>query len=256
MPQLSWLEAEQPVAFPPTSLALDHPNGLLAAGGALSPKWLLAAYCRGIFPWFNPGEPILWWSPSPRMVLPVGKAHTSRSLRKWYRQDQPRVTFNRAFAEVITACRQPRAGQAGTWITDEMTQAYIEMHHQGWAHSVEVWQGQQLVGGLYGLGIWPVFYGESMFSRRPNTSKLAFVALDEWAYHQHLTLIDCQVYNDHLASLGAVEIDRHQFESALPTKASRLQPIDETELSRLLQQRLGVAGSHQQHMTGRSHNEE
>lgn len=240
MPQLSWLEAEQPVAFPPTTQALDHPNGLLAAGGALSTNWLLAAYCRGVFPWFNPGEPILWWSPSPRMVLPVGTAHTSRSLRKWYRRVRPRVTIDQAFEAVITACRQPRAEQAGTWITDEMTQAYIEMHHQGWAHSIEVWQGQQLTGGLYGVGIWPLFYGESMFSIQPNTSKLAFIALDEWALEQQLTLIDCQVHNDHLASLGAFEIDRDRFEAALPTKACRLQSINENDLTHRLQQRMGL----------------
>lgn len=243
MPQLSWLEAEQPVAFPPTSLALDHPNGLLAAGGALTPEWLLTAYCRGIFPWFSQGEPILWWSPSPRMVLPVGKAHASHSLRKWYRKSRPRVTINKAFGDVITSCGQPRANQAGTWITEDMTEAYIAMHHQGWAHSVEVWQGERLVGGLYGIGIWPVFYGESMFSCQPNSSKLAFIALDEWAQQQQLTLIDCQVYNDHLASLGAFEIERSQFEAALPNQAIRLLPIEAIELTHRLQQRLGPIAS-------------
>lgn len=173
------------------------------------------------------------------MVLSVGNAHCSRSLRKWYRQKKPRVTLNQAFEAVITACRQPRADQAGTWITDEMTQAYVEMHRLGWAHSVEIWLDEKLVGGLYGLGIWPIFYGESMFSCQPNTSKLAFIALDEWAVQQQLTLIDCQVYNDHLASLGACEVARSQFEAALPTRAATLQPMCEAELAARLQRRLG-----------------
>ncbi|MHA7878226.1 MAG: leucyl/phenylalanyl-tRNA--protein transferase [Saccharospirillum sp.] len=240
MPHLSWLDAEQPVGFPPTHLALPDPNGLLAAGGALTPDWLLTAYRHGIFPWYSEGEPILWWSPSPRMVLPVGTAHISRSLRKWYRHNQPLVTLNTAFETVIQACRQPRATQSGTWITDDMTDAYSQMHRLGWAHSVEVWQDGRLAGGLYGIGIWPLFYGESMFSLQPNTSKLAFVALDEWARQQHLTLIDCQVYNDHLASLGALTLPRSEFEPYLPVELVSLRAPGESELNRLVQQRMGI----------------
>lgn len=222
MPQITWLDAERAPFFPPATQALTAPNGLLAAGGRLSPDWLLAAYMRGIFPWFNEGDPILWWSPSPRMVLQPGGMHVSRSLRKAYRRRPVRVSANAAFEQVIEGCREPREGQPGTWITDDMRDAYLQLHHLGWAHSFEIWQDRQLVGGLYGIGLDTVFYGESMFSRRSNGSKYALLALSQWAYSQKLTMIDCQVYNDHLDRLGAREIDRKTFEQRLPMKPTPL----------------------------------
>lgn len=217
MPQITWLDAEQAPQFPPTTLALDYPNGLLAAGGLLSPDWLLTGYFRGIFPWFNEGEPVLWWSPSPRMVLEPGGMHLSRSLRKAYRRQPVRLSANTAFKQVIEACQEPRDGQAGTWITEDMRSAYLALHNLGWAHSLEVWHDQELIGGLYGIGIDSVFYGESMFSRRTNASKFAFLGLSQWAWQQELTMIDCQVYNEHLERLGAQEIDRTIFERRLPS---------------------------------------
>ena len=163
MPQIAWLDAEQRPAFPPTEMALHSPNGLLAAGGALTPDWLITAYSRGIFPWFSEGEPILWWSPSPRMVLLPGTMTPSRSLRKAFRRAPVQLVANADFAAVIEACQAPRADQAGTWITDDMAAAYCELHRLGWAHSLEVYQDDVLIGGLYGLGIEKVFFGESMF---------------------------------------------------------------------------------------------
>ncbi|HET8904280.1 MAG TPA: leucyl/phenylalanyl-tRNA--protein transferase [Saccharospirillum sp.] len=216
MPQLSWLEAEQTPHFPPTDQSLTYPPGLLAAGGALTPDWLLTAYERGIFPWYSDGEPILWWSPEPRMVLVPGAMHLSRSLRKAFRQSPPTITFNTAFPRVIAACQAPRARQPGTWISAEMRDAYTELHALGWAHSIEVWRDDVLIGGLYGVGIEGVFFGESMFSHQTNGSKFALLALQEAALIQSLRVIDCQVYNDHLASLGAREVDRTWFEQQLP----------------------------------------
>lgn len=246
MPQIAWLDAQQAPDFPPTDTALDAPNGLLAAGGALQPDWLISAYQRGIFPWFNEGEPILWWSPSPRMVLQPGAMKVSRSLRKAYRRAPVQLAVNRNFAAVIQACQAPRPDQGGTWITDEMADAYCELNRLGWAHSLEVYQQDELIGGLYGLGIEKVFYGESMFSRRPNASKFAFLALSAWAQSVGLRLIDCQVYNDHLASLGAVEIDRPSFERALPTIIEPLAPPDAVELNRILATQLSPANWQQE----------
>ncbi|MFG1496527.1 leucyl/phenylalanyl-tRNA--protein transferase [Saccharospirillum sp. HFRX-1] len=245
MPQIAWLDAEQPPDFPPTNTALNSPNGILAAGGALRPEWLLTAYQRGIFPWFNDGEPILWWSPSPRMVLLPGAMQPSRSLRKAFRRSPVQLAVNRNFAAVIQACQEPRAAQAGTWITEEIVDAYCELHRLGWAHSIEVYQEDNLVGGLYGLGIEKVFFGESMFSRQPNASKYAFLALSDWAEQAQLRLIDCQVYNDHLASLGAVEIDREHFEQALPVQRIQLTMPGSDRLNALLTQRLGNPSSRQ-----------
>ncbi len=205
-----WLEdSESP--FPPVSKALKTPNGLLAAGGDLSPERLLTAYKQGIFPWFNPGEPILWWSPNPRCVIHPKELHISRSLRKTLKRTQYRVTFNQAFTDVIKACSAPRADQQGTWISQEMIAAYTLLHQQGIAHSVEVWREDQLVGGLYGLALGSLFFGESMFSRTTDASKIAFsflcVQLNEWEFK----LIDCQVHNPHLESLGATLISREDF---------------------------------------------
>lgn len=207
---IPWLEAEDD-SFPPVHQALDHPNGLLAAGGELTPARLLQAYRQGIFPWFNPGEPILWWSPNPRCVIEPGHLHISRSLKKAIRQSTYQVTFDRAFSAVMQACAEPRQEQQGTWISPKMIQAYSALHRQGIAHSVEVWDGNLLIGGLYGLAIGRLFFGESMFSRQTNASKIAFsylcVQLKQWEFK----LIDCQVHNPHLESLGASMISRERF---------------------------------------------
>ena len=211
---LPWLETE-PVEFPPLEQALEDPNGLLAAGGALTPQWLLHAYKLGIFPWYETGQPILWWSPDPRLVLYPHSLKVSRSLRKLIRNNSYAITMDRDFAGVIRLCSEPREADTGTWITSEMEQAYCELHRLGHAHSVEIWAGDTLAGGLYGVAVGKVFFGESMFSRSPNTSKLALVALvrqlEAWGFE----LIDCQVSSEHLMSLGAEEISRSLFSSLL-----------------------------------------
>lgn len=197
--------------FPPVALALDEPNGLLAIGGDLTPERLLAAYRQGIFPWFNPGEPILWWSPDPRAVLFPDKIRISRSLRKTLNKNLFTVTTDLAFDEVVAACQAPRSKQKGTWITPEMRIAYSNMHQLGYAHSVECWHDNELVGGLYGMAIGQVFFGESMYSREKDASKVALVALAdkliEWGYQ----LIDCQVQSEHLSTLGAEDMPREEF---------------------------------------------
>jgi len=207
---IPWLHPVR-LEFPPVHTALDEPNGLLAAGGDLRPERILAAYHHGIFPWFNDDEPILWWSPEPRCVLIPSELHISRSLRKVLRKADYRVSFDTAFERVIEACAAPRSYSDSTWISPTMRRAYIELHRLGHGHSVEVWMEGELAGGLYGLAIGGVFFGESMFSRRTNASKIAFAHLVEhlkiWGY----ALIDCQVYNEHLASLGAREIPRADF---------------------------------------------
>ena len=204
--------------FPPTHLALEEPNGLLAYGGDLSPKRLLNAYQRGIFPWYDEEEsPILWWSPAPRCVLPLTGLKISRSLDKTLRNTTYTVTMDEAFSHIITACATiERPNQSGTWINQAIVDAYVELHHLGYAHSVEVWNAQaELMGGLYGVSLGRVFFGESMVSLQPNASKIALVhligQLKEWAFD----LVDCQVSNPHLLSLGAVEMTRESFESIL-----------------------------------------
>jgi leucyl/phenylalanyl-tRNA--protein transferase len=197
--------------FPDVSLALNDPNGLLAIGGDLSPPRLLAAYRHGIFPWFNPGEPILWWSPDPRAVLYPDKINISRSLRKTLRKNLFTVTTDLAFDEVMRACQAPRESQQGTWITGEMRMAYGKMHELGYAHSVECWQDNELAGGLYGMAIGQVFYGESMFSRVTDASKVALVYLTDKLKEWHYQIIDCQVQSDHLKRMGAEDIPRRQF---------------------------------------------
>jgi leucyl/phenylalanyl-tRNA--protein transferase len=198
------------ISFPKAELA--ESSGLLAVGGDLSLARLKLAYTSGIFPWYSEGEPILWYSPDPRMVLFPDELKISKSMRQIIRSNRFRVTFNQAFEEVIRNCKnidRNQQGQAGTWITNEMEQAYILLHKDGWAKSVEVWEGDELVGGLYGVEVGSVFCGESMFSKVSNTSKLALIALVQ--NNKAYQLIDCQVYNDHLASLGAEEIPREQF---------------------------------------------
>jgi leucyl/phenylalanyl-tRNA---protein transferase len=212
--QIPWLDSGN-LIFPCPSKALIEPNGLLAAGGDLSPERILAAYHRGIFPWFNPGDPILWWSPSPRTVVIPSAAHISKSLRKTLRKALYRVTFDQAFTKVMHACAAPRTDSGGTWISEDIIHGYSALHQQGYAHSVEVWLNNQLVGGLYGIALGKVFFGESMFSYADNASKVAFAHLARQLQRWDFKLIDCQVANEHLFSLGAVEIEREDFQQML-----------------------------------------
>ena len=197
------------VLFPPVGNA--DPSGLIAVGGDLSPERLLAAYREGIFPWYADGEPILWWSPDPRFVLFPDELRVSRSMRQFMKKGLIRVTFDRAFRTVISACRRPRPGQDGTWITPEMREAYCALHDLGYAHSVEVWQGDVLAGGLYGVSLGRAFFGESMFSSAPNASKAGLIALASQLKKREFALIDCQVETAHLAGLGARPIPRRDF---------------------------------------------
>ncbi|MBD8602682.1 MULTISPECIES: leucyl/phenylalanyl-tRNA--protein transferase [unclassified Pseudomonas] len=207
---LTWLKRNE-LVFPPLSKAMREPNGLLAAGGDLSPERLVQAYRHGCFPWFEDGQPILWWSPDPRTVLMPAELHVSRSLRKVLRQQRFTVTFDQDFSAVIAACAGPRDYTDGTWITSDMQRAYLTLHEQGHAHSVEVWDGETLVGGLYGLAMGQLFFGESMFSRTDNASKVGFVTLVEHLQQAGFVLIDCQMPTEHLHSLGARSIARDQF---------------------------------------------
>jgi leucyl/phenylalanyl-tRNA---protein transferase len=207
-----WIDPAEPEqVFPDVSLALREPDGLLAVGGDLSSARILAAYRRGIFPWYSDEQPILWWSPDPRTVLFPANLKVSRSLRKALNQRHFRLTMDRAFDAVIRACAEPRAQSFGTWITREMSKAYCDLHREGFAHSVECWQGEQLAGGLYGIAIGRVFFGESMFSRESNASKVAFCQLVRQLSAWDFGLVDCQIYSSHLASLGAEEIPRSRF---------------------------------------------
>ena len=197
--------------FPPVHLANE--DGLLAIGGDLSAERLELAYKSGIFPWYNQGEPIIWYSPNPRMVLLPNKLKVSKSMKQLIRKKEFTITFNQNFSEVISDCKNifRAADQGGTWITNEMQQAYINLHEKGIAKSVEVWKDGDLVGGLYGIDLGTVFCGESMFSKVSNASKLAFIYLAQKLEKENYKLIDCQVYNTHLASLGAEEISRKEF---------------------------------------------
>ena len=203
--------------FPPVSEADEE--GILAIGGDLNPERLKFAYQSGIFPWFNEGEPILWWSPDPRMVLFPDELVVSKSMRNVLNRKQFKVTFNQNFADVISNCQNiKREGQNGTWISNEMIDAYCKLHAQGIAKSVEVWQDEVLVGGLYGIDLGHVFCGESMFSKVSNASKVAFIALVNYLKEGNYKLLDCQVYNSHLESLGCREIDREEFMFILENK--------------------------------------
>ena len=206
---IPWLPPEP--RFPPLTSALSEPNGLLAAGGDLQAPRLLAAYRQGIFPWYSEGEPILWWSPDPRLVLFPGEMKISRSLRKCLRHGDHQVRCDSAFAAVMDACAAPRAGGGGTWISSAMRTAYRRLHELGYAHSVEVWRGDLLCGGLYGVAIGAVFYGESMFSNMRDASKIALAHLCRHLERHAYAVIDCQMRTAHLASLGAREIPRSHF---------------------------------------------
>jgi leucyl/phenylalanyl-tRNA--protein transferase len=214
--RICWLQnSDPPDAFPPVAQALVEPNGLLAAGGDLSPERILCAYRAGIFPWFESGQPILWWSPDPRCVLRPERFHVATSLRRSARSGGLELTFNRACAEVIDACAERRSGQTGTWITSEMKQAYKGLHASGWVHSVEVWQDQTLAGGIYGLASGAAFFGESMFSRVADASKIAMMALCRVLLRQSFVLLDCQVASPHLMTLGAELMKRTEFSRLL-----------------------------------------
>ena len=205
--------------FPNVELALTEPDGLLAVGGDLSVERLTSAYQQGIFPWYSEGQPILWWSPDPRMVLEPENIKISRSLAKTIRKQEFKITFDQNFREVITACSESRLEkgkeQNETWILDEMIEAYVQLHKAGFAHSVECWKDNQLIGGLYGVAIGEIFFGESMFSRVSDASKIAFVSLAQQLEQWGFKLIDCQVYTSHLESLGASMISRKQFLTTL-----------------------------------------
>jgi leucyl/phenylalanyl-tRNA--protein transferase len=210
---IPWLGSSDP--FPPPSRALREPNGLLAAGGDLAVPRLLDAYRQGIFPWYSEGEPVLWWSPDPRMVLIPGRLAVSRSLRKRLRRRDYEVRTDTCFRDVMLACAEPRPGQGGTWISREMMEAYVALHQAGYAHSVESWADGALAGGLYGVSIGRVFFGESMFTRRSDASKVALVRLVRQLERWSFGMIDCQMSTPHLQSLGAQEIARPRFMRAL-----------------------------------------
>ena len=211
-----WIDPDDPVMdFPGVELALHEPDGLLALGGDLSVERLLLAYSRGIFPWFGPDQPILWWAPDPRLVLEPAALKISRSLKKTLRQGKFEITMDMAFNGVIEACAKRRPDQSGTWITAGMMKAYRELHSAGHAHSVECWHEGELAGGLYGVAIGRVFFGESMFTRVTDASKIAFVALTRQLERWGFPLIDCQVHTGHLESLGASMVPRQQFSQIL-----------------------------------------
>lgn len=219
--ELPCLEYAEDTVFPPTSQALDDPNGLLAWGGSLSAERLVSAYEKGIFPWYSENEPILWWSPSPRCVLYPDRVYVASRTRRRLRQAQFQVKADTAFSDVIAACAAPGPGRTSTWITDEMIAAYSSLHELGIAHSVEVWVENELVGGVYGLALGHMFFGESMFSRQPDASKIALIhlcrQLEAWGFGP----MDCQVGNEHLYRMGAVDIDREEFEETLAKYTSR-----------------------------------
>lgn len=216
---IPWLAPEQD--FPPTPTALDDPNGLLAAGGTLSPTTLLRAYSRGIFPWYDAhSQPILWWSPQPRCVLWPENIHISRSLRRHLRNTDWHFTLDRDFPRVMRACAAPREAEGGSWISETLCHAYGQLHELGHAHSVEAWQGDNLAGGLYGVKLGGLFFGESMVSPQRNGSKAVLAALKYLAPMLNIVLIDCQVENPHLLRMGASMMDRATFENALTTEIS------------------------------------
>ena len=221
MKTVTWLSVQDaPEWFPPPEQALEDPPGLLAAGGDLSPERLLAAYRRGIFPWYSPGQPVLWWSPDPRAVLFPEEFHCSRSLARTLRNGGFETSLDRDFTAVIDGCAAPRAASPGTWITSDMRAAYLTLHRLGCAHSLEVWQEGKLAGGLYGVRLGGVFFGESMFSAVRDASKVALARLTAVCLRNSIAVIDCQLYSRHLGSLGARTIPRAQFQRLLREQAA------------------------------------
>jgi len=209
------LSSDPEAPFPPIEQAMEYPLGLLAAGGDLSPTRLLNAYHHGIFPWYSDDDPILWWSPAPRSVLFPEQVYLSRRLKRRYNQGRFTLSADQAFERVIRACAEPRPAQPGTWITPDMVEAYLQLHELGIAHSVEAWQDGELAGGIYGLSLGRVFFGESMFNRQTDASKIALVALCRHLQELNYTLLDCQVGNPHLVSMGAKNIPREEFKRHL-----------------------------------------
>jgi leucyl/phenylalanyl-tRNA--protein transferase len=225
MTSIVWLsDHDAPDNFPPVERALKEPDGLVAAGGDLSPERLLAAYRRGIFPWYSRGQPILWWSPDPRAVLVPSEFKLSRSLAKTLRKESFDVRIDTAFEQVIRSCGDRKLRPEGTWISPEMRAAYIQLHSLGFAHSVEVFAGEELVGGLYGVALGKVFFGESMFSRVTDASKVALKVLCDRLIAREFVLIDCQMVTAHLLSLGAKAIPRSEFIAALQIHAQNPTP--------------------------------
>lgn len=218
---LTLTKLNQQLIFPPADMAHTDPNGLLAFGGDLNAKRLLLAYSSGIFPWFSHDEPIMWWSPDPRGILPLDNFKCSKSLKKFARNCDYHITINTAFNQVIDICATIPRNDSGTWITDDMLNAYKHLHHLGHAHSVEVWSEDVLVGGLYGIIVGKVFCGESMFHKATNASKLAMLSLVELLKSQAAEFIDCQMQNPHLASLGCIEVPRTQFLSMLAEQSQQ-----------------------------------
>jgi leucyl/phenylalanyl-tRNA--protein transferase len=237
-PQITWINAgDPPESFPDVERAFQVPDGLLAAGGDLSEDRLLYAYAHGIFPWYSDGQPILWWSPDPRCVIYPDRLHVSRRLERGLRRSGFEISFDTEFERVIDRCAQDRPGQDGTWITGEMREAYCRLHRQGWAHSVEVWKDGQLAGGLYGLAIDRIFFGESMFSDQSDGSKAALVALCSLMIDRGYRLLDCQVESPHLRSLGADAVPRRQFSNELRRFSATQEkdpnwPSERTEIAR------------------------
>ncbi len=221
---IPWLTPDTP--FPPLDTALAQPDGLLAAGGDLSPQRLIEAYRRGIFPWFNEGDPVLWWSPDPRMVLFPPELKISRSLGKTLKKANYTIRADSAFKRVVEACAAPRKEHAGTWIHDEMIEAYTSLHEMGLAHSIETWIEGELVGGLYGVAQGKMFFGESMFSRTTDASKVAFVHLVRYLERRNFKMIDCQMKTAHLASFGAREISRKEFSLKLKELVNYPERVD------------------------------
>ena len=216
MKTITWLSPQDaPEWFPPLEQALEEPSGLLAAGGDLSPERLIAAYRRGIFPWYSPGQPVLWWSPDPRAVLFPEEFHCTRSLAKTLRNGGFSYSMDVDFAAVIDGCAAPRAASPGTWITSDMRAAYLELHRLEHAHSIEIWRDGALVGGLYGVRLGGVFFGESMFSRERDASKAALAHLVAVCRRNSLAVIDCQLPSRHLTTLGSRTIPRSQFQALL-----------------------------------------
>ena len=219
---LTWLGPDDP--FPPVERALKNPPGRLCAGADLSVERLLDAYRRGIFPWYSRGEPVLWWSPDPRMVLHCDELKVARSLSKSMRNKGFEVRIDSAFRDVLAGCSEPRKGEPGTWLSGEMQAAYLALHEAGYAHCFETWRENELVGGLYGVAIGRMFYGESMFSRKTDASKAALVNLVEFLESRGFPLIDCQMRTPLLASLGAREIPRRTFLRAVSTLVNYAEP--------------------------------
>ena len=239
--RITWLTPGDPDgAFPPLEMALSEPEGLLAAGGDLGTERLLYAYRHAIFPWYEDGQPLLWWSPDPRCVMQSGDLHVSRRLRRELRKGTAEVRFNTVFGEIIRACAAPRRSLQGTWITSQMIAAYERLFDEGWAHSIEVWRENELIGGLYGLAIGRAFFGASMCSGEPNASKVALLALSRYLHRGEFELLDCQVASQHLLDLGATLMPRRQFAALLerlcdPPKAFENWPSDPITASGLMQ---------------------